>query len=762
MYHYYEIAVFGTYTYNTYTYKSTNQLTPGQRVLVDFRNQQKIGVILSETSEKPYNVKEIELLLDEKPLISQKHIELIKEASIKFLMPISEIAKIVFPPISSDRTRIKIIPKSPLAPIEKPIFINEFYKKFKTKKEANKKLKQLLENHIVSLELYYKRKIEKKDRYISLKLDLNQLLEQKVSQAGMNIINFLQENNGCVIEKELYQNNIIKPGSTALKTLIKKGIISYTDYKKETPFKVSLTEKQKEILEKILYSNKNIELLYGVTGSGKTEIFFEAMESYFKNEKKVMILLPEISLTPQLISRINNRFPDKKIGVYHSGISPAEKIKTWYEAVNGEIDILVGARSAVWIPLKNLGLVIADEEHDQSFYQFDQLSYDAIEVIYLRSKIEDIKVILSSATPTIREMKNAFEGKINLHKLQERVFTQMPDIEIIDIKKEEKVSWIFTKKVIKEISKTLSNNKKVLIFSPTKGYANYLICTNCGEIIKCKHCDISLTYHKHTKKLKCHYCGYEINVPPVCPKCGSPTLQSRGYGTERVVNEILRFFPSRKVVRIDREIIKTHEDLENAFNEIKKEEPMIIVGTKMITKGLDISDIKLVIVLDSDRYLSFPEYTSFEHTASLLIQVAGRSGRREKGKVIIQTFKSGEDFFDAVKNHDYDKIIDLELSNRKKFNYPPFSQLIIFLFSNEDKNKAYKEAFDFYEEINDLFDNSIEILEPTEPLIPKLRGLYRYQVIIKDNINDQEKLMEIIKEYGKKCYIYVNPPTTLL
>ncbi|KLO24143.1 replication restart helicase PriA [Marinitoga sp. 1155] len=760
--YYYEIAVFGTYTYDTFTYTYEEKLSPGQRVLIDFRNQQKLGVIISETDEKNYNVKEIELVVDYKPLIKNEHIELIKNASKKFLVPISEMGKLIFPPASSDKIKIKIIPKSPLSNMEKPIFLNEYYRKFKTKKAANKVLKKMIKENLVELNIHIKKELKKKRKVVILKKDIIEVLNEKISNSGIKVVNYINEKNNKIYENELYEQKIISRSSTVLKTLIKKGIIEFIDEEEinEKPFIVELTDKQKELKEKILKNKDGIDLLYGVTGSGKTEIFFEVMEKYLIKNKKIMIIIPEISLTPQFVSRIKKRFPAKNIGVYHSSINSSIRTKTWYDAVNGNIDIIIGTRSAVWIPLKDLGMIIIDEEHDQSLYQFDQISYDAVEIAYLRAKIEKIKLILSSATPTLREMKKAYEEEINLLELKERVFTEMPDIEVIDLKKEEKVSWIFTKKVLKEINKILKNNKKVLIFSPTKGYANYLICTNCGNVLKCDNCDVSYTYHRYENKLKCHYCGIEKKVPNSCPVCGNPELQLRGYGTERVVNELLKFFPSNKIIRMDREVIKTHEELNKAFEEIKKEGPAIIVGTKMITKGLDIEDIKLVVILDSDRYLNFPEYTSQEHTASLLIQVAGRSGRKEKGKVLLQTFKSESDFFKFVKEHNYDKIVELELKNREKYKYPPYSELLMIIFSNPKFETALKESEEFFNILKNK-DLNVELLEPTEPLIPKLRGQYRYQIVIKGNI-DHDEFYEIIKNYNKKMHIFLNPPTTLI
>lgn len=760
--YYYEIAVFGTYTYDTFTYSYYEKLVPGQRVLVEFRNQQKLGVIISETNEKDYEVKEIELVVDEKPLLKKEHIMLAKEASKKFIMPISEIVKLIFPPSSSDRIKIKISPKSTSIEIEKPIFLSEYYRKFKTKREANKRLKEMIKNNLVELSVHVVKPKEKKNRIIILKKNLIEILEKKLSSGAMKVVNYIVENDGKIYEDELYEKKIIARSSTVLKTLLKKGIIEVVEEKEleEEPFVVELTDAQEQIKDELLKKENGVDLLYGVTGSGKTEVFFEVMEKFLNDGKKIMLILPEISLTPQSVSRVKKRFPDRNIGVYHSNISSVERIKTWYDAVNGNIDIIIGTRSAVWIPVKNLGTIIIDEEHDQSLYQFDQISYDAVEVAYLRTKIENVKVILSSATPTLREMKKAYEGEITLHELKERVYTEMPEVEVLDMKKEEKTSWIFTKKALEEMNKTLKKEEKVLIFSPTKGYANYLICTNCGNVLKCENCDVSYTYHRYDNKLKCHYCGSEKSVPNACPVCGHPELQLRGYGTERVVNELLKYFPNRKIIRMDREIIKTHEDLNRAFEEIKREGPAIIVGTKMITKGLDIEDIKLVIILDSDRYLNFPEYTSQEHTASLLIQVSGRSGRKEKGKVLIQTFKSESEFFEFIKEHDYDHVVEYELNNRKKYNYPPYSDLLIIIFSNFKHEVALKDAEGFHKRL-EKEDLGADILEPTEPLIPKLRGQYRYQIVIKGKI-DHEKFYKIIKSYNKKMHIFLNPPTTLL
>jgi len=713
---------------------------------------------------KVVKIKNIEFPLDERSYLSDSHIKLIEKASDYFLAPMGEIAKLLFPPASSDLYKLKIVPLSELAPFDKPIFYKDFLRLYKDNSTANKALKELLSSNVVKLDLHKKSIRENKDYFIILNMDLSEIWNHNLSKSARNLVNYLAI-NGETLESELYDKGIINRGTTVLKTLQKKGIIKAIEdtlINSETE-KVTLTEEQKSAVDFIKKHDEKPHLLYGVTGSGKTEVFFEVGESVLEKGGKLLILVPEISLTSEIMSRLKKRFSKYRAAFYHSSLTSSERVDTWYKAVEGDLDIVIGTRSAVWLPIKDLRMIIIDEEHDQSFYQIENVTYDAIEVALFRKELENIQLILSSATPRIIDIKRAKDNEMHLETIVSRYFSEMPEVEIIDMKKEEKYNWIFSKKVIDSIRDVVAKNKKVIVFTPTRGYANYVVCSECGYIFKCDNCDVSLTFHKKERKLICHYCGNEQELPNFCPKCGGFKLQSRGYGTERVITELTKLFPSEPIVRVDRTVIKTFDDLKNTFTFMKEPGRKIIVGTKMITKGLDIKDLDLVVILDSDRYTHMPDYNARESTASLIMQVAGRSGRKEKGKVIIQSFDPNNEVYKAAINHDYTFIAEKELEQREKYKYPPFTKLFLIMVSNRKMENVKSISQDLINELGSVIDNKqVELLGPVTPIISKLRGDYRLQIILKVFQEDTSFLMPIVEKYDKDIKVYVNPPTTIL
>ena len=753
---YYEVIPFTNLDY--YTYSSELKLLAGQRVMINLRNKLVPALIYKKVEKVPeFKVKEIEFVIDELPLITLNHIKIIEEISKKFAISLGEVSKLFFPSISSDMYRLKLFPISPLAPFQKPIFLNEFYKNFKSKGVANKKIKELSKNGVIRLELHIKKTKEKKERFLKLNKSIEEVMKIKISNTAMSVVNYLSMNE-VVNEKTLYDIGILKHGTTVLKTLMKKNIICEVNESQIYQYKeINLSDEQKKAVEQIQLLSGKPHLLYGVTGSGKTEIFFEIAKPLLKSGKKILITIPEISLTPQLVSRIKNRFSEYNVSLYHSSLTSSEKLKTWYDSVKSNTDIIVGTRSALFIPIKNLGMIIMDEEHDTSYYQSEGTVYDGVEVAYIRSKIENIKLILASATPRVKDYYRAVNNEFYMEKIEKRIFSKMPEVEIINMKEEEKVNWLFSKKMIREIKNTLDKNKKIIVFTPTRGYANYVMCPDCGYIFKCNECDVSLTFHKRDMKLKCHYCGNEEEVPSVCPECGNRNLQSRGYGTERVVNELLKIFPSEVILRVDRTVIRNYEELKKTFNYMKEPGKKIIVGTKMITKGLDIEDLQLVVILDSDRYSNFPDYSAYESTGALILQVGGRSGRKERGKVLIQTFKPEEELYKAAKKHDYTMILNHEIKERKEFKYPPFSDMIIIMIYEEDRALCEKISKELLNEVKGITE---EVMGPVDPIIAKIKNKYRKQIILRGNV-DTERLKNTLKNF-RTAKVYINPPSTLL
>ncbi|PNR99410.1 hypothetical protein X928_07360 [Petrotoga miotherma DSM 10691] len=763
--YYYEVIPIGQMIFNGFTYKSDKKLEIGQRVIIDLRGKFLSGLIYKEAESTEFSkIKEIAFPLDNKSLLNENHIKLMEKVSSKFIAPIGEVARLLFPPLSSDIYKLRIIPKSSLAPIQKPIFYKQFLKSFDNASKANKQLREYLDSNLIEIELYRKEITNKIDKFVSLKMDLKETWKFNVSKSAREVINYLSI-NGETLESDLYSQGVVKKGSTVLNTLRKKGIIELSESTtaEEENTEVSLNDEQRQAVEAIQLNPDKPHLLYGVTGSGKTEVFFEVARPILESGGKVLLLVPEISLTSELMNRLKKRFANYNAAFYHSGLTSSERVQTWYKAVNGELDLVIGTRSAIFIPMQDLKMIIIDEEHDQSYYQIENVSYDAIDTACFRKDLEDIQLILSSATPRVVDLHKAKTGTFYLEKIKTRYFTEMPEVQIVDMKKDEKYNWIFSKKVVENIEISLKKNKKVIVFTPTRGYANYVICSDCGYIFKCDECDVSLTFHKKERKLRCHYCGKESELPNFCPKCGGFKLQTRGFGTERVMTELAKLFPSQPLVRVDRTVIKTFKDLRNTFNFMKEPGKKIVVGTKMITKGLDIQDLDLVVILDADRYINFPDYNAQESTASLLMQVAGRSGRKEKGKVIIQSFQPENDIYKSLIDHNFDLIAENDLEQRKVYGYPPFVTLFLILVNNPSVDKAKAKANEIVEELGKIENqDDFEILGPVVPIISKLRGNYRYQIIIKSKKKNHEFLYSALKTHFRDIKIYVNPPTTLV
>ncbi|PNR94671.1 primosomal protein N' [Petrotoga sp. 9PWA.NaAc.5.4] len=767
MYFFYDIVPIGQRIYKPYTYKYYKSLEIGQRVVIDLRGKFVPGMVYRQaesTFQDNIKIKDIEFPLDERSFLNEYHIKLLEKVCSYFIAPIGEIAKLLFPPSSSDVYKLRIIPKNPLAPYQKPVFYKEFLKRYLNSATANKELRNLLDSNLVTLEVYRKNTRELKDNFVVLNMDLKDIWKYNLSKTAREVVNFLSI-NGSVLESELYNKGVLKKGSTVLTTLVKKGIINITEKiePKENSIEVSLSDEQLNSANFIKNNKDKPHLLYGITGSGKTEVFFEVSREILENGGKVLLLVPEISLTSELMNRLKKRFSNYKALFYHSSLTSSERVNTWYSAVNGDVDIIIGTRSAIWLPIKDLKMIIIDEEHDQSYYQIENVTYDAVETAIFRKEIENLQLILSSATPRVLDLYKVKNNSMYLETIKSRYFSEMPEVEIVDMKKEEKYNWIFSKKVIESIKEVLKKDRKAIIFTPTRGYANYIICSDCGYIFKCKNCDVSLTFHKKDRKLTCHYCGKESSIPNFCPKCGGFKLQSRGYGTERVIAELGKLFPSDPLVRVDRTVIKTFNDLNKTFNFMKEPGKKIIVGTRMITKGLDIQDLDLVIILDADRYSNLPDYNSEESTASLIMQVAGRSGRKEKGKVLIQTFEPDNEVYKAVQSHDYNLIAEKELEQRKFFKYPPFIDLYLIIVSDSKIEKVQSISEEIVKEIETQVDNkNLEILGPVTPVISKLRGNYRYQIIIKSYQEHLDFLPKVVEKYDKFIKLYVNPPTTII
>ena len=545
----------------------------------------------------------------------------------------------------------------------------------------------------------------------------------------------------CFDKEELVSRNTLTSISvSSVNTLVKKGILIEekkehyrVDYKDFVYEKKKLTDEQLNVVNSVIKDSPSTFLIHGVTGSGKTEVYMEIIDYYLSLGKSSIVLVPEISLTPQMVSRFRARFGDK-IAALHSALSDGEKYDEWRRIVRGEVSIVIGARSAIFAPLTNIGVIIIDEEHSDSYKQSDpNPRYNAKEVAILRGKYHSCSVVFGSATPSLEVMARAKKGVFKYLSLPNRVNGKsLPSVEIIDMNQEMKTSkGHFSVQLINSIDETLKRCEQVILLLNRRGYSNFITCKSCGYTFKCPNCDITLTYHKSSNTLRCHYCGYGEKVYDKCPSCGENSLNRLGVGTQKVEEELNNIFPSARVLRMDYDTTSRKGMHEEMINSFKNHEYDILLGTQMVAKGLDFSLVTLVGVINADTSLNIPDFRSSENTFSLLSQVAGRSGRSDKsGKVVIQTFNPDHYAISLVKNHDYLSFYEKEMSIRRQLKYPPYFYLCNIRISGKDSSYVFGEAI----KIKNSFDRNLKnyiILGPTASSLFKINNIFRYNIVLK-------------------------------
>lgn len=570
-------------------------------------------------------------------------------------------------------------------------------------------------------------------------------------------------------ENELYTpSDLAELANTSINTikrLVDKGFLKYVEQVKERrPFLLvdeklktahQATPKQKTVIEEVCSQINKIEygvfLLHGVTGSGKTEVYLQVIEYALTNGLGAIVLVPEISLTPMMVKRFYSRFGDQ-IAVLHSNLSLGERYDEWCRIKKGEARIAIGARSAVFAPVEGLGLIIIDEEHESSYKQSEHPHYHAREVALKRSKIIGSAVLLGSATPSIESYHFAKNGIFNYLNLPERVNQEsLPPVEIVDMREELRSgnTTIFSLPLQNTIKEALENGLQILVFLNRRGYANFILCRECGMVIRCSNCDISLTYHSNINKLRCHYCDYSMERPLKCPECGSNYLREFGLGTERLEEELNKFFPDAVIDRMDIDTTTKKGSHRKILERVENGETDILVGTQMIAKGHDYPNIAVVGVISADTMLNIPDFRSGERTFQLLTQVAGRTGRGNKsGKVIIQTYSPEHYSIKAAQKHDYIKFYLQEIENRKVFLYPPFTLLVNIIIYGNNESRVIEGAQGLERFLNIYQDLVFEMLGPSAAPIAKIKNRYRWQIILK--FNDYKKRNYVLSEINNK------------
>lgn len=700
----------------TFTYKINKEQLPllkvGMRVVVPFGKQTLEGFVLKIYENKDVylenKLKEIISIVDTYPILNEELLTLGKYISKTTLCSLMTSYQAMLPKALKAKKKVNMTPKyDTYICINYGMYNNDI--KFNASQE--KILELLKENKKVKKEVLNKISVSS----VNTLLKKNILLEEKEENYRYNLIN-------------------------------------------EEKIKFNLNEEQQKVYKEIFNSINTNEtfLLYGVTGSGKTNVYMKVIEDVIKNNKTAILLVPEISLTPQIIKRFTSYFSN--IAVLHSGLSDGEKYDEWRKINEGKVNIVIGARSAIFAPLKNIGVIIIDEEHSQTYKQENNPRYNAIDIAKERCKYHNCPLILGSATPSLESFARAKKNVYKLLELKNRYNNNtMPKVEIIDMNKEfKKASGYFSNTLIDQIKETLERKEQVILFLNRRGYSSFLTCSSCGYVEKCPNCDISLTYHKSSNMLRCHYCGYATKRKKLCPKC-QEEFKDYGIGTEKVEEELKSLIKDAKIIRMDVDTTTTKNAHAKIINSFLEEKYNILVGTQMIAKGLDFPNVTLVGVLNADIGLNFPDFRSSETTFSLLNQVLGRSGRGNKeGKVLIQTFNPEHYAITYTKNHDYLGFYNEEMKIRKILKYPPYYYICSIKIISKDYNLASKSSYDVVNYLKQNIKNEI-ILGPSVCNVFKLNNNYRFQIIIKykDVNNILEYLTNIEHHYFNKKDIKV-------
>lgn len=705
-----------TFTYNV-PFSLASDIKVGIRVKVPFGNQKLEGFVLSLDDNDNYNgnvfeLKDIEALIDTEVILNDELLELGKYIKRSTLCTLISAYQAMLPKALKAKNKVNI----------------------------NKKY----------------------DKYISLCIPFESLINYKLNDRQKRLIDEVRDS-------KKKKDELVKMFGSTVKGMINKGIVEeifVEQYRYNVDNSISyprheLNDEQRMAIESIMSSDKP-NLLYGVTGSGKTEVYMELIEKMLLLGKSAIVLVPEISLTPQMVGRFISRFKEN-IAILHSRLSDGEKYDEYRRIARGKVNIVIGARSAIFAPLVNIGAIIIDEEHTNTYKQESTPKYNAIDIAIERARVHNAKVVLGSATPSMESFAKTIAGRYNLVELKKRANNKsLPEVLIVDMNKEMKKNGHFSKELIEAIEEKLSLREQILLLLNRRGYASFVTCSNCGYVSKCPNCDITLTYHKSSDMERCHYCGYAIKRHEVCPECHENAIRNLGIGTEKIEEELNGLFSAR-VIRMDFDTTGSKGAHEKIINAFKNHEYDILLGTQMIAKGLDFSNVTLVGVINADTSLMIPNFRSSEYTFQLLSQVAGRSGRGDKkGSVIIQTFNKEHYAIELASKHKYMEFFNREMRIRRELNYPPYSYLVSIKIISRDYDVASRESNIIASRLKDNLLSSI-VLGPSIGSTFKVNNTYRFGIIIKYKKEDNlypylEKLLEYYKSNDKiKIDIDFNP-----
>ncbi|MCU4900676.1 primosomal protein N' [Bacillus cereus] len=730
----------------------------GMRVVVPFGPRKLQGFIIgikNSVEVESKKLKTIHEILDVTPVLNEELLKLGYWLTSETLCYMISAFQVMLPTAikATYKKRLQLRKQEEVAPELLFLFQDKEaidWEAIETQPHLYRTIQQEIKHGTIEVVYQVKDKVQKKkQRVVQPELPEDKLelaaFELK-SKKQQDVLYYFVENYKSVPLKVITEE--LQITDAPIKALVKKGLLSEKyvevyrnpydddDFEQTKPF--PLTEEQKQVITPILSSITNETynpfLLYGVTGSGKTEVYLQSIAAVLEKGKEAIVLVPEIALTPQMVDRFKGRF-GSQVAVLHSALSVGEKYDEWRKILRKEVKVVVGARSAVFAPFENLGIIIIDEEHESSYKQEDNPRYHARDVAVWRGQYHKCPIVLGSATPTLESFARAKKGVYELLTMEKRMNEQaLPTVEIVDMREELRDGnrSMFSKALHEKIADRLEKKEQMVLFLNRRGHSTFVMCRDCGYVVQCPHCDISLTYHKMNHRLKCHYCSYEENMPTACPACQSTYIRFFGTGTQKVEEEITKLFPEAQVIRMDVDTTSRkgmHEKLLKAFGEEKAD---ILLGTQMIAKGLDFPKVTLVGVLTADTMLHLPDFRASEKTYQLLTQVSGRAGRHElPGEVIIQTYTPEHYSIELAKNQQYDVFFDQEMQMRRTRQYPPYYYVVLVTVSHPELLKAVQVTEKIVGHLRSHCTEQTMVLGPVASAIPRIKDRYRYQCMIK-------------------------------
>ncbi len=773
------LAIEASFTYEIP--EDINNIDIGFRVSVPV-GQRKIytGIVGFLHNKKPegFEIKKLYSVLDREPIVNNYQLKFWQWMANYYICSIGEVYKAALPSGLKLESQTMVYALEEEFPADK-LPINEkeaFYhirnaqgisiKELKGKmgvKDVYSLVKRLMSKNAVSTEDKFNDKYKplKKD-FIKIAynwdnedkiLELMEVLEVKAPRQ----YNFLVELQGYFDENNTNEAskaeimNVSKTGYSSLQSLIKKGVLVVVqkdisrldnDHGANELSNAHLADFQHKAFNELLeeFKLQNVVLLHGVTSSGKTEIYIELIRKTLKEGRQVLYLLPEIALTAQIIKRLKAVF-GSKVGIYHSKYSDSERVEVYLNILGSShtkgkrFNLVLGVRSSVFLPFDNLGLIIVDEEHENTYKQFDPAPrYNARDAAVVLASLHNAKVLMGTATPSFETYLNTKIKKYGLVTIEKRYKEMlMPEIEVVDLKQQRKKKMMrehFSRVLLKSVEEVLSHGKQVILFQNRRGFSPYVECFDCGAVPECKYCDVTLTYHKKKNKLTCHYCGYSISYSSRCESCKSDNMHTCGFGTEKIEDEILKLLPKSRVARLDLDSARTRKTYEKIIERFEDGNIDILVGTQMVSKGLDFKNVKLVGILNADNLLFFPDFRAYERAYQLIAQVSGRAGRHgDRGKVIIQTSNPESDVFAHIISNNYQHWFGQQMKERKLFNYPPYFRLIRFTFKHRNINVVNRASFYFANILRRQLPDKVK--GPESPLINKLFNYHQKCVLVK-------------------------------